>query len=97
SHTSAGDDCRANGLYEIGRRAVRGDVEKIYGSGNRLCCPAPMRGPQPHAACNLGQISSSDPLPRPVADPQEIFLKRAKSGSFAKTSVHVISPHVTLF
>jgi hypothetical protein len=32
------------------------------------------------------QISSSDPLPRPVADAAEIILKRAKSWLFAKTS-----------
>jgi hypothetical protein len=35
---------------------------------------------------NLGQISSADPLPRPIANPSEIILKRAKSLLFAQTS-----------
>src|SRR5438552_13618867 len=37
---------------------------------------SPLRRPQRHAPGNPGQISSSDPLPCPIADPPEIFLKR---------------------
>lgn len=51
---SAGDDCRANGLCEIGRAAVRSHPQEVCESRNRLCRPAPVRGPQPHATRNLG-------------------------------------------
>ena len=59
--------------------AHAGDDYEIHGSGNRLRCPAPLRGPQRHAPGNLGQISSPNQLPRPITDPPGIFLKRAKS------------------
>ena len=70
---------RHNGPRESGGRALASHLEKIHEWGNRLCRPAPLRKPQRHAPLNLGQISSTDLLPRPIADPTEIFLKRAES------------------